>query len=154
MVSFYDVVAKFLRPQYTRIIVIIMLMIFGYFAYYGYNRYYVGKYMETFDMSNKVSRENAVAIYFFHADWCPHCKKAQPAWEQFVASFDGQEVNGYTVQCVDVDCTTETPDIKLKLEQFSVESFPTVKMVKDGNTIEFESKITETTLEKFVDSIL
>jgi thioredoxin-like negative regulator of GroEL len=71
-----------------------------------------------------------------------------------MASYDGKEKHGHEIQCVDVNCTKETPDIKDLLTEYNIESYPTVKMVKDGKTIEFDSKIKETTLEKFIDTML
>lgn len=154
MVHINDVVYKYLKPQYSRIIFAVAVAIFGYLAYYGYNKYYKKTYYETMDVANANRRNKSALVYFFHADWCPHCKKAQPEWDKFMANFDGKEVNGYNVECVDIDCTNETADVKEMLNKFSIESFPTVKMVKDGQTIEFESKIKETTLEKFIDTML
>lgn len=154
MVSFNEVVYKYVKPYYTRVIFTIAIIVFGYLAYYGYKKYYVKKYLETMDVANANRRNKSVVVYFFHADWCPHCKKAQPEWDKFMSNFNGKEVTGYEIECIDVDCTKETADVKEMLNKFSVESFPTVKMVKDGKTIEFESKIKETTLEKFIETML
>lgn len=160
MPNFIEVVSKYIRPYQTRIVVATAIIIFGYFAYYGYNKFYARKYMENMhagtgkNYANESRVNRVVIIYFFHADWCPHCKKAEPEWEKFMANYDGKEVNGYDIQCVDINCTTETPKVKELLNEFSIESYPTVKMVKDGKTIEFDSKIKETTLEKFVETML
>ena len=91
---------------------------------------------------------------FFHVDWCPHCKKALPEWNNFKKQFADKEVNGYIVKCVDVDCTDETSDVQNMINKYSIESYPTVKMIKDNNTIEFDSKISTNTLEHFVNSML
>mgnify|MGYP000589437578 FL=1 len=40
------------------------------------------------------------------------------------------------------------------INKYEIESYPTVKMVKDKNTIEFDSKISASTLEHFVNSML
>ena len=158
MTNLISVVTKYIKPYYTRIIMIISLIIFSYFAYYGYKKFYGGKYKESMhggmDVANANRRNPVVVVYFFHADWCPHCKKAQPEWDKFMANYDGKEKHGHEIQCVDVNCTKETPDIKDLLTEYNIESYPTVKMVKDGKTIEFDSKIKETTLEKFIDTML
>jgi hypothetical protein len=55
--------------------------------------------------------------------------------------------------CVAVDCTdSEKPATAQMISQFNVTSYPTIKMVKDGNTYEFDAKITEANLEEFVKS--
>ena len=91
---------------------------------------------------------------FFHVDWCPHCKTALPEWENFKKQFNNKEVNGYITKCVDVDCTDENSKVQNMISKYDIESYPTVKMVKDKNTIEFDSKITSNTLEHFVNTML
>ena len=108
-------------------------------------------------MSNDNQRENevGVVIYFFHADWCPHCKKALPEWKGFSQTNDGKVINGYKVNCVDIDCTNED-DSKVTeyINKFEIDSYPTVKMIKDGKTIEFDSRITNNTLNSFLETMV
>ena len=68
--------------------------------------------------------------------------------------FNNKEVNGYITKCVDVDCTDENSKVQNMISKYDIESYPTVKMVKDKNTIEFDSKITTNTLEHFVNTML
>jgi len=79
-------------------------------------------------------------------------------------------VNGYLVECIEVDCTDDngnpsaeaqkqgivaTPAQTAQLiAQYNINSYPTIKLIKDGETIEFESKITESSLQKFVNTML
>jgi thiol-disulfide isomerase/thioredoxin len=105
------------------------------------------------DVANANRRNIGVSILFFHVDWCPHCKNAIPEWQQFVAQFDGKEVNGYTIQCVDMDCTNETSDITAAINRYNIDSYPTIKMLKDDEVIEFDSKITKYSLEQFVEKM-
>ena len=99
--------------------------------------------------------EGDVEIMFFHADWCPHCKKAQPEWESFKQSTDGKNIDGYKISCVDVNCTNED-DAKTTeyINKFNIDSYPTVKLIKDGNTIDFESRITTSSLDSFLSTML
>jgi thiol-disulfide isomerase/thioredoxin len=102
------------------------------------------------DVANTSTRAEEVTVYFFHVDWCPHCKTALPEWNNFRSQYDGKSVNGVMINCVDMDCTKETPAVENALTTYGVDSYPTVKMLKDGKQITFESKITSTSLEKFV----
>jgi thiol-disulfide isomerase/thioredoxin len=101
------------------------------------------------DVANANRRQKEVMIYFFHVDWCPHCKNALPEWNAFKSQYDEKEVNGYVLKCVDTDCTSETGEVTRVIKTYNIDSYPTVKMVKDGKTIDFDSKITKTSLEKF-----
>jgi len=106
------------------------------------------------NVSNMNDRNNELIIYFFHVDWCPHCKKALPAWNEFSEKYNKQNRNGYTINCIDMDCTKETPEITEIINTYKVVAYPNVKMIKDGTVIDFDSKITESSLEKFVESMV
>ena len=93
-------------------------------------------------------------VYMFHVDWCPHCKKAMPEWTAFKNQYDGLEINGYVIKCIDIDCTNEKSDVKSAMNKYKITSFPTVKLIKEEQTIDFDSKITRTSLGTFVDTML
>ena len=97
----------------------------------------------------------AKKVTLYYADWCPHCKKAEPEWESFKQSTDGKSINGYKVSCVNINCTNED-DSKTSeyINKFNIDSYPTIKMVKDGKTIDFESRITTSSLDSFLNSML
>ena len=101
------------------------------------------------------SGNTEATILFFHADWCPHCKKAQPEWNTFKSQYDGTTVNGYVIKCVDINCTNEKDSsVTASINEYKIESYPTVKMLKDNQVIEFDSKITNTSLNSFVETML
>ena len=155
MPGLIEVVNKIARPYYKYVVMIVAAVIFGYAANYGYNAYFVKKQENKFaDVPNAKRSNKEVSVMFFHVDWCPHCKTALPEWENFKKQYNNKEVNGYITKCVDVDCTDETSDTQNMINKYEIESYPTVKMVKDKNTIEFDSKISTSTLEHFVNSML
>lgn len=155
MLGLVEVVSKIVRPYYKYIVGLIAVIIFGYAASYGYKAYFIKKQENKFaDVPNSNRRLKEVSVMFFHVDWCPHCKKALPEWNNFKKQFNDKEVNGYVVKCTDIDCTDETSDIQNMMNKYNIESYPTVKMIKDNNTIDFDSKISTNTLEHFVNSML
>jgi thiol-disulfide isomerase/thioredoxin len=154
MTKFLSVIDGVLKPYYKKLLYIFLFITFSVVVYYAYKKYYVSQKSGFTDVANANRNNKVVTVYMFHVDWCPHCKKALPEWELFKNKYDGKEMNGYTIETVDIDCTNETSDVTTALNKFKIESYPTIKMEKDGNIIEFESKITESTLEKFVDTML
>jgi len=136
--------------------VVILLIVAAVYGYYTF--YLPTAFARNFnDLSNKKPIANGqggggdVLIYFFHVDWCPHCKTALPEWNTFSSNYDDAEINGYTVRCMDKDCTKDSdPAIKEMIQKFEIEGYPTIKMVKDGKTIDFDAKVTNGNLEKFV----
>jgi thiol-disulfide isomerase/thioredoxin len=138
------------------ILIVLMVIIFGVAAYFAYKWYgkpaIANKTVQ--NMSNINQRDQTVEIYLFYADWCPHCTKAKPEWAAFKKSYDGKEMNGYVVKCIDVNCTEELGDNGKLIQKYGVDSYPTLIMVKDGNRIDFDSKITNDTLVQFTNTVL
>jgi thiol-disulfide isomerase/thioredoxin len=158
MANLIDVVKRLVKPYQYLILALIIFIIFTVAGYYAYQKFYINKFRSDkakfTDVANANRRLKDVTIYFFHVDWCPHCKHALPEWKNFQKDFSGKEMNGYVVRCVDMNCTDETSDVTKTINEFRIESYPTVKMVKDDQKIEFDSKITHNSLEQFVQTML
>lgn len=153
MSRFIDTISKYVRPYYYIIIAIVLIIIFSFVGYYGYTQFYLNKKKKFSNVANAVRQNVKITIYMFHVDWCPHCKKAMPEWEKFVAMYNGRDVNGYEITCTGVDCTNETAEIQTLMNKYNIESYPTVKMIKDGKTIDFESRISEKNLDQFIETM-
>jgi thiol-disulfide isomerase/thioredoxin len=155
MANIVDVFRRLISPYYYYIISIIVLIIFLSVTYYAYYNIYKKSEPNKFkNVANANRRNKEVTIFFFHVDWCPHCKKALPEWNTFKAQNNGKQVNGYLVKCVDLNCTNETSDITRAINEYNIDSYPTVKMLKENQKIEFDSKITSTALDSFVITML
>jgi thiol-disulfide isomerase/thioredoxin len=152
-----------------------LVLLIAIFSYLGYSTY--KQSVEGFDIEKKKFQNVAnaqefaptVDIYLFFADWCPHCKTAKPEWDKIKRKYNGKEVHGYLVNCIDVNCTddageTTTAKHEKKLEtknntaeiihKFGVNSYPTIKLVKDEKPYDFEAKVTEPNLSGFIEEIL
>ena len=147
--------------NYSQIILIaFFLFIFMLIALYFYNKYATPKFNQNFtDVANENQLDPlTVDMYFFSADWCPHCTKAKPEWTSFSDEYNESIINNYKVICHSVDCTENGKDDPLVLElmqQYEVKSFPTLKVrMPDTTVIDFDSKITKSSLDKFVNSVI
>jgi len=145
-----------IRPRKKLLLVIVMILIFGVAAYFAYKWYakpaIANKQMQ--NIANANTRNQPVEIYLFYADWCPHCTRAKPEWNTFKDEFHDTELNGYAIQAIEVDCTETTPDNSPFIQKFGVDSFPTVKMMKSNQIIDFDSKVSSSSLEQFMHSML
>jgi thiol-disulfide isomerase/thioredoxin len=106
------------------------------------------------DSDNSQTSNSDAEIIFFFADWCPHCKKAKPHWEEVRQSYSGKVVNGYTLVFTEVDCSKETDEMKQITTEYEIEGYPTIKLVKDGQVIEYDAKPDKDTLEKFINTVI
>lgn len=106
------------------------------------------------DSNEQQSSNNDAEIMFFFADWCPHCKKAKPHWEEVKQSYSGKVVNGYTMVFTEIDCSKETEEMKKTTAEYEIEGYPTIKLIKDGQVIEYDAKPDKDTLEKFISTVV
>jgi len=148
----YEKIKLYLTP----ITFVVLVILFSIIAYYAYVTYYSKpkKHSEVKDAANS-TYDKTVYIQYFHVDWCPHCKKADPEWANFTGQFNNKVVNGYTIKCIDNNCTDDEDEaISDLIQRYEIDSYPTIKMEKDGKIIEFDAKITSTALGKFVDTVV
>jgi thioredoxin-related protein len=161
MAKFTDIIKKVFSQYKLRVLVIFLLVVFISFAVYSYSTTAIplAEKKDTIDIANANRRTKYCEIYFFNASWCPHCVKCKNAWSQFVNTYDKSTINGYTINCIGgvdgVDCSTkDDPKVQELLQSMKIDHFPTVKLVKDQITIDFDAKVTEENLTKFVNSVL
>ena len=138
--------------------IVIVLVIFLIIILYFYFTYYK-KMKESFKSNNELdygkSGENKEAkICFFYVDWCPHCKTAKPEWEDLKSSYEGKSINGYNVVFTEYNCTTESAEVSQLMDKYKIDGYPTIKLIKDNQVIEYDAKPTKTTMEQFLHTVL
>ena len=89
-------------------------------------------------------------LIFFHVTWCPHCKKAMPIWEELVAEHQGKPINGVNVNFVSVDCDKDSA----MADRYGIEGFPTIKLIKGDEVIEYDARPNKDTILEFLHSTL
>lgn len=98
--------------------------------------------------------KKGVVVYFFYTTWCPYSLSAIPEWQKLVSKYTKNKVNGYDIKFVDVDCTKETVEVEEYINKYNIEGYPTIKMIKDDQVIEFDAKAKFDNMEKFLHSVL
>ena len=93
-------------------------------------------------------------IMLFYTDWCPHCKTANPEWEQVKAEYNGKQIHGYTIIFTEVNCTNESPDVEKMMNTYKIEGYPTIKLVKDNQIIDYDAKPSKATLTQFLNTVV
>lgn len=89
-------------------------------------------------------------LMLFYVTWCPHCKQAKPVWDAMREKYDGKTINGTVVHFKAFDCDKE----EQMADKFNVEGFPTIKLNKGTEVIEFDAKPSEDTLTQFLHNVL
>ena len=135
---------------------VIFFIILGILLYF----YFVQPKLNTqFHANNEHSTlvskgEKSAELLFFFADWCPHCKAAKPIWNDLKSEYQNKTINGYTILFTDIDCSEETAEVDKMMNQYSVEGYPTIKLLKDGQVIEYDAKPSKETLTQFLNTVL
>ncbi len=144
---------RFTPDQKTVIILVVFLFFIG-ISVYIYKTQIQPKLNPNF-VANKefVPKEGdgeEAEIMFFFTQWCPHCKKATPHWDKFKEQYDGQFVNNHKILCKEYDCDKN----EKMCDKYKIDGYPTIKMLKNDQIIDFDAKPTIENLTKFVETAL
>jgi thiol-disulfide isomerase/thioredoxin len=142
----------------TTILIIVAVILFISVACAYYYFYVVpssnAMYRANKELGSQCGGNKEAELLFFYAEWCPHCKTAKPVWESLKSQYENKTINGYKVIFTEINCTTENAEVEKMMDKYNVEGFPTIKMLKDGQIIEYDAKPTKETLEQFLNTVL
>jgi thiol-disulfide isomerase/thioredoxin len=123
-------------------IVGIVIVFCGIISYYLYKKLNKPKQEDT--------PVNTADVYYFYTTWCPYCTKARPEWNKFKAHWNNKKKNGYTLLFSEIDCD-KNESLSSKYE---VETYPCIKLIKDGKIYDYDAKPTIENLNMFVNSCM
>jgi thiol-disulfide isomerase/thioredoxin len=134
----------------------ILLIITLVISYYVWNSYLSNKVNYDSNRENNDNNETPTKtahLMLFYVDWCPHCKTAKPEWNALKEEYDGTNINGYVVVFEEYNCTEESSQEEL-IEKYKIEGYPTIKLIKDNQVIEYDAKPTKDTMAQFLTTVL
>lgn len=136
-------------------VIIILLVLFGYYTYKQYNDTKTS-FKANREGPNETNFESdkLANLMLFYVDWCPHCKTAKPEWDSLKQQYEGKNINGYIIVFSEHNCTNETPEVEELMNKYKIEGYPTIKLIKDNQVIEYDAKPTKSTLEEFLHTVL
>jgi thiol-disulfide isomerase/thioredoxin len=144
----------------TTIMIIVAIIFFAIVAGFYYY-YYVAPQMNAKYKANSEhlpagssGNSNTAELLFFFADWCPHCKTAKPIWDDLKSEYENKTINGYHVIFTEVNCSEESAEVEKMMNKYNVEGYPTIKLLKDGQIIEYDAKPSKETLTQFLNTVL
>jgi thiol-disulfide isomerase/thioredoxin len=132
----------------------VVLLIVIFITYYIYANYInQTTYCATREGLENNEEKQATLMYFY-VDWCPHCKTAKPEWDSLKTEYEGKQINGYNMKFIEYNCTTETPETEELMNKYKIEGYPTIKLLKDNQVIEYDAKPTKATMSQFLTTVL
>lgn len=85
-------------------------------------------------------------VYYFYTTWCPYCVKARPEWDKFKTYWKDKKKNNYTLLFSEIDCDKN----ESLASKYDVETYPCIKLIKDGKIYDYDAKPTLENLNKFL----
>ena len=153
--TFSQRIINFMNWKVIAVIIVGLLLVL--FAYYMYKQYAETKTSFHANRENIPKEQNSnktATLMLFYVDWCPHCKTAKPEWETLKSEYDNKQINGYSINFVEYNCTNESAETTELMDKYNIEGYPTIKLVKDNQVIEYDAKPTKSTMEQFLNTVL
>jgi thiol-disulfide isomerase/thioredoxin len=135
--------------QFTIIALIVIFSISGVYVYRTYVKEKLNKkYVENKEFIDGSVYVDGIQMYYFYTQWCPHCKKTTPIWTEFkeLPMFKDGTYKGTAIEFISVDCDKD-PSLA---DKFNVKGYPTIKLIKGDQIIEYDAKPNIDTLKQFI----
>ena len=114
-------------PKNLPRLIILVIILGGLF--YVYDKFlkesFEGFETESGNLDNQV--KSGTKLVLFYADWCGHCKKIKPVWDE-----TADEVNGDEIKMIKVNCGEGTEKDQEVMKKYSIEGYPTIIKFVNG----------------------
>ena len=155
--SYLSIFNKFSWTNIMYIVLVILLILISYYYYNQWTKsapaYNANRESGTNESSSSGTNKQA-ELMLFYVDWCPHCKTAKPEWENLKSAYENKTINGYTIIFTEHNCTNENAEVEELMNKYKIEGYPTIKLLKDNQVIEYDAKPTKSTMEQFLNTVL
>ncbi len=136
------------------IVILFVVALFIGIAIYIYKTHIQSKiqpeYVENKEFVSGDTVQKEAEFYFFFTEWCPHCKQAKPIIQQLESDYQNQTINNTKIIFRNIDCDKD----EKTADDFNVEGYPTIKLLTNGQVIEYDAKPDYDNLVEFLKSSL
>jgi thiol:disulfide interchange protein len=123
-------------PGYLMILFVILLLIA-----YVYLKPKEGFECKPTELDTYIQSSEPTMVLFY-ADWCGHCTKLKPTWEQAAT-----QANIDTTRMIKIDVGGKDPEHKDLMKKYQIDGFPTILVFQNGTPVSYKG-------ERSVDSFL
>jgi thiol-disulfide isomerase/thioredoxin len=132
------------------ILIAFLIIIFIGLCYFLYNKYIKKDptlFIPNDEYKSELKKTNSCDIILFSADWCPHCKEIQPEWEKYTGNYYNKKYNVQFRKILGDD------DSSL-VEKYNIDSYPSIILIRDGVTYEYDSNFSKESMDLFIETIM
>jgi len=134
---------SFLKPNNLPKVAI-LLVILGV-LYYFYSNYLKEGFEINHDNLDEYISPDKTSLVLFYADWCGHCKKLKPTWNECSKKAKDSGLN-----MVQINVGEGTEKDKSLCEKYEIDGYPTIMIFKNGKATPYNGPRTE---EGFLDAL-
>ena len=142
------------RLLYLAIAIIFIIVTYYLYKSWSSNSSYNANRETATNINTSNGSNKQAELMLFYVDWCPHCKTAKPEWDSLKTSYENKTINGYNILFTEYNCTNESPEVEELMNKYKIEGYPTIKLLKDNQIIEYDAKPTKSTMEQFLNTVL
>lgn len=114
-----DIKSLFTPKNLPRLIITVIILGVLYFVYDKYLKEKEGFETQSNNLDNEV--KSGTKLVLFYADWCGHCKKIKPIWDETAT-----EVNTDEVKMIKVNCGEGSEKDQEVMKKYSIDGYPTI----------------------------
>ena len=115
----------FTKKNLPRLLILLIILVVLYFVYNKFLKEGMTNEITSDDVEDHV--KSGTKLVLFYADWCGHCKKIKPVWEE-----TANEVNEPELKMIKVNCGEGTPADQKIMKKYSIDGYPTIIKFVNG----------------------
>lgn len=150
--SLYEFFKTILSYRVIILLVVIFLTISAYYYIRIVKPKLNKKYMENREFVEEGTsgeQQPEATLYYFYTNWCPLCKKVKPELTALKNETNGV-VKDVNIIFKEIDCDQDTSTA----DRFKITGYPTIKLVYNDKTYEYDAKPDKDILIQFLNSVL
>ena len=125
MKKFKQLKGLFTPKNLPRFIILLIILMVLYFVHEKFLKEGMTNDITSDDLEDHV--KSGTKLVLFYADWCGHCKKIKPLWEE-----TANEVNEPELKMIKINCGEGTSADQKIMKKYSIDGYPTIIKFVDG----------------------
>ena len=126
-------------------ILLTILLIFSFYIFFESSQ--EGFECKADELKTRLASSEKTLVLFY-ADWCGHCQRLEPVWDETTGKAKDKMVKRNVGQ-KDVDKKTAAENQEI-MDQFNIQGFPTIMVFHNGKAVPYEG---ERTTEAFLQQL-
>lgn len=125
MKKFKQLKGLFTPKNLPRFIILLIILMVLYFVHEKFLKEGMTNDITSDDLEGHI--KSGTKLVLFYADWCGHCKKIKPLWEE-----TANEVNEPELKMIKINCGEGTSADQKIMKKYSIDGYPTIIKFVDG----------------------